>query len=100
MFQGISDWSPDGDTVLFWRGNSAKILEMDLKSLKKTTFLDEPGYNVWQGHFSPDGRKDPASLPDAVGRHQSDCYGALSRRGVRAARVSNRGPSSAWTKAG
>ncbi len=56
MFQGIDDWSPDGATILFWRGNLGKILEMDLKTLKKTMFLDDPGYSVWQGHFSHDGR--------------------------------------------
>ncbi len=56
MFQGIDDWSPDAATLLFWRGNNAKILEMDLKSLTKTMFLDDPVYDVWQGHFSHDGR--------------------------------------------
>ncbi len=29
---------------------------MDLSTLAMTPVLDEPGYGIWQAHFSPDGR--------------------------------------------
>jgi hypothetical protein len=56
MALSIWDWAPDGATLLYWRGGLGKIHEMDLKSLSKTTILDDPEYAVWQGHFSHNGR--------------------------------------------
>jgi Tol biopolymer transport system component/tRNA A-37 threonylcarbamoyl transferase component Bud32 len=52
----IWDWAPDGATLLYWRGFLGKMHEMNLKSLSKTTFLDDPEYEAWQGHSSNDGR--------------------------------------------
>jgi eukaryotic-like serine/threonine-protein kinase len=51
------DWSPDGTTVLCLEGYpNGKVVEMDLKSLSKTTLLDDPGFGLYQAHFSNDGR--------------------------------------------
>ncbi len=54
----IWDWSPDGATILYspWGGNHSLFVEKDLKSLSKTTFVADPEYEVWQAHFSSDGR--------------------------------------------
>jgi Tol biopolymer transport system component len=54
----IWDWSPDGTTILYnpWETNHSLFVEKDLKSLSKTTFVADPEYDVWQAHFSNDGR--------------------------------------------
>jgi Tol biopolymer transport system component len=53
-FYGVWDWSPDGDTVLFF--SKGVVEELDLKSASTTKFLDDQDLAVWQAHFSPDGR--------------------------------------------
>ena len=54
---GVSAWSPDGTTVLSQEGvSNAKVVEMDLKSVSKTTLLDDSGFGLFQAHFSNDGR--------------------------------------------
>ncbi len=53
-FYGVWDWSPDGTTILFF--SHGVVEQLDLKSGSKTTFLEAKGYEVWQSHFSPDGR--------------------------------------------
>ncbi len=57
---GLDDWAPDEGTVLFMplppTDAHGSVLEKDLKSLSTTTFLDDPEYNVWNAHFSHDGR--------------------------------------------
>jgi Tol biopolymer transport system component len=56
------DWSPDGKTLLFYtRDDFSKplrgfILQLDLDSLAATMFLEDPELNLWQAHFSHDGR--------------------------------------------
>jgi Tol biopolymer transport system component len=56
---GLWDSAPDG-TVLFVPFSKprdpGRVFEMDMKSLSTTTFLDDPDYDVWQAHFSHDGR--------------------------------------------
>ncbi len=56
------DWSPDGKTVLYykqdapskrWRG---AIGVLDLDSMSATAFLEDPEFDLWEGHFSHDGR--------------------------------------------
>jgi len=57
---GLDDLSPDGTTLLFWpwrpENGNGRILELDLKSLSTTAFLDDPEYQTWNAHFSYDGR--------------------------------------------
>jgi serine/threonine protein kinase/Tol biopolymer transport system component len=56
------DWAPDGKTLLFYtRDDFSKplrgaIQQLDLDSLSATRFLDDPELNLWQAHFSHDGR--------------------------------------------
>jgi Tol biopolymer transport system component len=56
----LDDLSPDGTTLLFWpwraENGNGRILELDLKSLSTTAFLDDPEYQTWNAHFSDDGR--------------------------------------------
>jgi Tol biopolymer transport system component len=53
-FYGVWDWSPGGSTVLFY--SRGAVEEMDMDSGSKTMFLDDLESEVWQAHFSPDGR--------------------------------------------
>ncbi len=56
------DWSPNGKTLLFFtRDDFSKplkgvIKQLDLDSLAATMFLEDPELNLWQAHFSHDGR--------------------------------------------
>jgi serine/threonine protein kinase len=51
------DWSPDGSTLLFEQsGHPSAVYQLDLHSLTKTTFLDDPEFATFQTHFSNDGR--------------------------------------------
>jgi Tol biopolymer transport system component len=56
------DWAPDGKTLLLMtyadRPGSERtfIRQLDLDSLSATTFLDDPKSELWQAHFSHDGR--------------------------------------------
>jgi dipeptidyl aminopeptidase/acylaminoacyl peptidase len=51
------DWSPDGSKLLFQQsGHSSAVYGLDLQSLTKTTFLDDPEFATCQTHFSNDGR--------------------------------------------
>jgi eukaryotic-like serine/threonine-protein kinase len=72
------DWSPDGKTLLFEarddysskRPRWGMIRQLDLESLSTTTFLTDPELDLWQGHFSHDGRwvtfnATNASTPDS-----------------------------------
>jgi Tol biopolymer transport system component len=51
---GVYDWSPDGGTLFGHSGPA--VDEVDVNSLSKTTFLQDPEYGIWNAHFSPDGR--------------------------------------------
>jgi len=59
---GMLDWAPNGKTLLFLsREDFSKpmqgiIRQLDLNSLSATTLLEDPELNLWQGHFSNDGR--------------------------------------------
>jgi serine/threonine protein kinase/Tol biopolymer transport system component len=53
-FYGIWDWSPDGSTVLFF--SRGVVEELDVKSGANARFLEDREYEVFQAHFSPDGR--------------------------------------------
>jgi Tol biopolymer transport system component len=50
--EGVWDWSPDGGTLF---AISQPVDELDVNSLAKTTFLQDPDYGVFNAHFSPDG---------------------------------------------
>jgi serine/threonine protein kinase len=51
------DWSPDGSTLLFEQsGHPSAVYGLDLHSLTKTTFLDDPEFETFETHFSNDGR--------------------------------------------
>ncbi len=52
-FYGVWDWAPDGSTILFYTHGAVESL--DVKSNSLTPFLADPGSEVWQAHFSPDG---------------------------------------------
>jgi Tol biopolymer transport system component len=53
----IWDWSPDGSTLLFQQnGHTSAVYGLDLQSLTKTTFLDDPEFAAYETHFSQDGR--------------------------------------------
>ena len=50
--------SPDGGTLLLQQGfgGRATLAALDLRSGKKSEILSDPGYGLYRGHFSPDGR--------------------------------------------
>ncbi len=56
------DWAPDGKTLLvLMRDDFSKplrgvIRQLDLDSLATTTFLEDGELDLWQAHFSNDGR--------------------------------------------
>jgi serine/threonine protein kinase len=56
------DLSPDGKTVLFFSiGDPSKVRagvvrQVDLASGSAKTLLDDPDFELWQAHFSHDGR--------------------------------------------
>ena len=55
------DWAPDGKTLLLLTyadrpRERTFIRQLDLDSLSATTFLDDPKSELWQAHFSHDGR--------------------------------------------
>lgn len=56
------DWAPDGNTLLFLMNGDPStphrgaVRQLDLGSLSTTVFLDDPDFETWQAHFSPDGR--------------------------------------------
>jgi Tol biopolymer transport system component len=55
------DRAPDGKTLLLLTyadrpRERTFIRQLDLYSLSATTFLDDPGLELWQAHFSHDGR--------------------------------------------
>jgi len=58
----LSDLSPDGKTALFFtEGDPSKIRngvvrQLDLASGSAKTLLDDPDFELWQAHFSHDGR--------------------------------------------
>ena len=56
-------WSPDGRFVLASDRKSGGLVSIGLWSIDRTdqaqpqrTLLSDPSMNLWQGHFSPDGR--------------------------------------------
>jgi Tol biopolymer transport system component len=61
-FYALWDWSPDGSTILFFSYPGSEVAptgivqELDVESNSRTIFLQDPSYQVWQAHFSPDGR--------------------------------------------
>jgi eukaryotic-like serine/threonine-protein kinase len=56
------DWSPDGKALLFGTSDDPSkplrgvVRQLDLDSLSATTFLDDLEFDLWQAHFSHDGR--------------------------------------------
>ncbi len=53
----VWDSSPDGKTLLlFTSPRWGVVRQLDLDSLSATTLLEDPELEVWQAHFSHDGR--------------------------------------------
>jgi len=55
------DLSPDGKTVLFYTGGDQSnrdgvVRQLDLASGSAKTLLEDPDFELWNGHFSHDGR--------------------------------------------
>ena len=56
------DWAPDGKTLLFFTQDDLSkpvrgaIQQLDLDSLATTMFLEDTEFDLWQAHFSHDGR--------------------------------------------
>jgi dipeptidyl aminopeptidase/acylaminoacyl peptidase len=56
------DLSPDGKTVLFYTGGDPSkirdgvVRQLDLASGSAKTLLDDPDFEMWNSHFSQDGR--------------------------------------------
>jgi Tol biopolymer transport system component len=56
------DLSPDGKTALFYTGGDPSkirlgvVRQLDLASGSAKTLLDDPDFELWQAHFSHDGR--------------------------------------------
>ncbi len=51
-----SDWSPDGERVLFSRGRPQRLLLYDVSSRQESELTSHPRWNLQQAHFSPDGQ--------------------------------------------
>ena len=51
-----ADWSPQGDAVLFGRGQPSRLLLYDLGSARETELASHPRWDLHQARFSPDGR--------------------------------------------
>ncbi len=81
------DWSPDGKTVLFYTRDDLStplrgvVLQLDLGSSSTTTFLDDPDLDLWQSHFSHDGRW-VAFNATTKGRKSSRIYIVPFRKGL------------------
>jgi eukaryotic-like serine/threonine-protein kinase len=59
-------WSPDAKYILCKWGVARVIRLLDVKSRRVVDFLSEPGGNVYQGGFSPDGRWVVFMTDDAI----------------------------------
>ena len=49
------DWSPDGESIIFGRGDGL-LARLDLTTGRDTPFLQSPTYDTWDAQFSPNGR--------------------------------------------
>jgi len=49
-----ADWSPDGQAVLFGRGQPSRLFLYDLGSGRETELASHPDWNLHQARFSPD----------------------------------------------
>jgi Tol biopolymer transport system component len=85
----VWDWSPNGKTLLFYTSDegttfSGAIRQLDLDSLSVTMFLDDPEFELWQGHFSHDGRwvTFNATTPTGSSRTSSRIYVAPFRKAL------------------
>jgi hypothetical protein len=82
------DLSPDGKTLLFFTyGDSYKprygvVRQLDLSSLSQTTFFEDPELEMWQAHFSHDGRWVTFNATPNDRRTSSRIYVVPFRRGL------------------
>jgi WD40 repeat protein len=74
----VCDWSPDGGTL--FSNSGPAVEEVDVNSLSKTTFLQDPEYGVWNAHFSPDGRWVTFNV--TTKGHTSRVYAVPFRKGL------------------
>jgi len=76
---GVWDWSPGGGTLLANSGTA--VDEVDVNSLSKTTFLQDPEDGAWNAHFSPDGRWVTFNVTNK-GNNTSHVYAVPFRKGL------------------
>jgi Tol biopolymer transport system component len=75
----VWDWSPNGRTL--FSNSGPAVDEVDMNSLSKTTFLQDPEDGVWNAHFSPDGRWVTFNVTNK-GNNTSHVYAVPFRKGL------------------